>query len=211
VDRRSIPNALTLARAALVLPFWIAFEQPGVAAAAAAVGIAFAIELTDLLDGWLARRLGATSDLGKLLDPAADAFSRLTIFIALATRAAPDGGPPWLPGWVPALMLFRDTGVAFVRQVAASRGRVVGARLSGKLKAWVQGIAIWILLVVHLEATWRGVVADDRRRVAEWAGAIAALFMLGTLLDYALGNRDVLVKSGASERSVDDVSGGERA
>lgn len=195
MNQRWIPNALTLARVALVLPFWIAFGQPGVAAAVAAVSIALAIELTDVLDGWLARRLGATSDVGKLLDPASDAFSRLAIFIALATRPTPDGGSPWLPGWVPALMLLRDTGVSFVRQVAASRGRVVGARLSGKLKAWVQGTAIWVILVLHLEATWRGATSEGRRSVAEWAGGVAAAFMLCTLLDYALGNRDVFGSS----------------
>lgn len=190
MDVRWVPNALTLLRAALVFPFFAAFAQDGLAAAVAAIAIA--LELTDLLDGWLARRLGATSELGQLLDPAADAFSRLALLIALATRPAPDGGAPWLPGWVLVPMLLRDVGVSLVRQAAAARGRVVGARTSGKIKAWVQGVGIWLILSFHLEATWRNVVDPGRRSAALVAGCVVAGFMALTLVDYVVGNRDAL-------------------
>jgi CDP-diacylglycerol--glycerol-3-phosphate 3-phosphatidyltransferase len=208
VDRRSIPNLVTFVRVLLIVPFWICFALPGLGPATAAVAIALAIEVTDLLDGWLARRLGATSDLGKLLDPAADAFSRLAIFIAFASHPTPDGGLPWLPGWIAVVMLFRDVGVSLVRQVAAARGTVVGARTSGKIKAWVQGVAIWLILVFHLEGTWKGAVEPGRRSIAFAAGCVAAAFMLFTLVDYVAGNRAAF--SGMT-RSIETTNGNDAA
>jgi CDP-diacylglycerol--glycerol-3-phosphate 3-phosphatidyltransferase len=92
------------------------------------------IELSDLLDGFLARKLKKTSDLGKILDPFADSLSRLTYFICFTGKGI-------MPLWVFLLIVYRDLGVAFVRQIAGGRGIAMGARLSGKIKAWVYAIA----------------------------------------------------------------------
>ncbi len=193
--KRNIANAVTLLRVVLVLPFWLAFGREGMPAALVATGCAFLIELSDLVDGTIARRLGAVSDVGKLLDPAADSFSRLTVFLALATHPAPGGGAPWFPAWGVALLLLRDVGVSFLRQVAASKGVVVAARTSGKIKAFAQGATIWAILALHLRACAAGSVDGFARDVALWGAIVAILVTLVSLVDYARGVRSVLEQS----------------
>ena len=90
----------------------------------------FLIELSDLLDGYLARRLNQNSEWGKVLDPFADSLSRLTYFACFA-------GAGIMPLWIFLLLLYRDLGVAYIRIFTSRSGAVMGARLSGKVKAWV--------------------------------------------------------------------------
>jgi CDP-diacylglycerol--glycerol-3-phosphate 3-phosphatidyltransferase len=182
--RAHAANLITLARVVLVLPFWIAFAGTSARSAAAAVACAFLMELSDLLDGRVARRLGVVSDVGKLLDPAADSFSRLSVFIAFASTPAPGGGDPWFPAWAVVLLLFRDVGVSFIRQLCAVRGVVVAARLTGKLKAAVQAAAIWLILGLNLHATATGALATHARTAAWGACAVTVLVTLVSFVDY---------------------------
>lgn len=92
------------------------------------------IELSDLLDGYLARRWNQESELGKVLDPLADTLCRLTYFIALA-------GSGILPLWMLLILVYRDFGVAYIRVVVSREGVMLAARISGKLKAWTYAIA----------------------------------------------------------------------
>lgn len=90
------------------------------------------IEMSDLLDGLLARFLKRASEWGAILDPYADSISRVVVFWALA-RAD-------LALWVtPLVMALRDITVAYSRIALMRRGGSVSARLSGKAKAVVQG------------------------------------------------------------------------
>ena len=136
----TLPNLFTLARIAFSPLFFIFFflgtwTGNNQLAYILVVWVLFTlIELSDLLDGFLARKLKRTSELGKILDPFADAVSRLTYFICFT-------GEGIMPLWVLLLIVYRDLGVAFARQIAGGRGVVLGARLTGKIKAWVYAIA----------------------------------------------------------------------
>ncbi len=106
-------------------------------------------EVSDVLDGALARRLGVVSRWGQMFDPYADSVSRLIVYWALAraglTLAA-----------VPLVMAVRDVTVAYSRLVMADHGGAVSARLSGKVKAWVQGLGAMLLTsapMFHLPAS----------------------------------------------------------
>jgi CDP-diacylglycerol---glycerol-3-phosphate 3-phosphatidyltransferase len=92
------------------------------------------IELTDLLDGFVARRYGQESELGKVLDPCADSIARITYFLCLS-------GSGILPLWIMLVIVYRDIAVAYIRVMLSSRGFLMPARLSGKLKAWIYAIA----------------------------------------------------------------------
>jgi len=190
--KRNIANAVTLLRVFLVLPFWIAFGLPGLGPAIAATTCAFFIELSDLLDGTVARKLGVVSDVGKLLDPAADSFSRLSVFLALATHPAPGPAEPWFPAWGVAILLFRDVAVSFLRQVSASKGVVVAARLSGKVKALAQGTAIWAILALHLRATVMGAPDAFARDAALGVSILAIVVTAVSFVDYLKGTRSLL-------------------
>lgn len=89
------------------------------------------LELSDLADGILARRLKLESDVGRMLDPYADSASRLLVYWALA-RAG-------YIGWaVPLVMALRDVSVAYCRVVMARGNTGVAARTLGKVKAQIQ-------------------------------------------------------------------------
>lgn len=92
------------------------------------------IELSDLLDGFVARRMGQVTDLGKIFDPFADSLSRLTGFLGFTLIGL-------VPVWVFVIILYRDMWVSFMRTLLAKQGIALGARISGKIKAWAYAIA----------------------------------------------------------------------
>jgi CDP-diacylglycerol--glycerol-3-phosphate 3-phosphatidyltransferase len=125
---------------------------------------------TDQIDGWLARRRGTSSALGKLLDPVADKVLVLAALIMLV-------GEGVAPGWMVALIVVREILVSGLRLAAVERGVVLGARDLGRAKTWAQALAATI---AGLAAA--GAWSDD---VAWWAvlAALVATWVSG--LDYA--------------------------
>jgi CDP-diacylglycerol---glycerol-3-phosphate 3-phosphatidyltransferase len=105
------------------------------------VVIFFIIEISDLLDGMLARKLNQTSEIGKILDPFADSVSRLSYFFCFTVVGM-------MHPAIFILVLYRDLGVGFIRQVMGRRGVTVSARLSGKLKALVYGFSGFVGLIL---------------------------------------------------------------
>ncbi|WP_395243345.1 CDP-alcohol phosphatidyltransferase family protein [Agromyces sp. MMS24-K17] len=114
VSRRvwTIPNALSMLRLALVPVFLLLLVARDYVSALVVLVVA---SLTDLLDGFLARRLGQVTRLGQLLDPAAD---RLYIFAALVGLAA-GGLVPW---WIVIVVVARDVFLAILGIVLANHG-----------------------------------------------------------------------------------------
>jgi CDP-diacylglycerol---glycerol-3-phosphate 3-phosphatidyltransferase len=103
-------------------------------AVAAALAVMLLAEASDLLDGYVARLTGQVSAPGKILDPMADALYRGLVFLAFAFNG-------WIPVWMMAPIFVRDLIVANLREYAERQGKTQGARLSGKIKAIVQGAA----------------------------------------------------------------------
>jgi CDP-diacylglycerol--glycerol-3-phosphate 3-phosphatidyltransferase len=124
--------------------------------------------LTDQVDGWLARRDGRTTDLGKLLDPVADKILVTAGLIVLV---------PVLPGWMVAAIVARELLVSGLRLAVLERGIVVPARDIAKLKTWSQAVA------VGLGGLALGGAIDDG--IAWWALLIALVLTLVSGLDYA--------------------------
>ena len=105
------------------------------------LGLFLFAALTDLLDGWIARRWGLVTRLGKLLDPAADKILTSAAFISLV-------GLGLAPAWVVVTIVAREFAISTLRSLAAAESVVIAASWSGKLKTVVQVIAI-SLLIVH--------------------------------------------------------------
>jgi CDP-diacylglycerol--glycerol-3-phosphate 3-phosphatidyltransferase len=124
---------LTIARAPLSVAFAAVLLSAGRAPAALWVGFGLLVlaELSDLLDGFLARRLGVASEWGAMLDPYADSVARVTVYWALAVAGL-------AMALTPLVMALRDVTVAYCRVVLIQRKRSVSANLSGKVKAVVQ-------------------------------------------------------------------------
>lgn len=84
-------------------------------------------EFTDFLDGFYARKMNSVSDFGKLYDPFADVVLHLSSFFCYVHTG-------YMSFIVLLLLFYRETGMLFLRMVAAKKGVAVGARKGGKLK-----------------------------------------------------------------------------
>jgi cardiolipin synthase len=104
---RWLPNLLTGARLVAVIPFTLLLATSPDAQSGWAAAIFVVASLTDYLDGYLARRIGAVTRFGRVVDPLAD---RLLIDLAVILLAY-DGRMPW---WLAAPLLLRDAYLAIV-------------------------------------------------------------------------------------------------
>ena len=141
-DVFNVPNILTMGRIALI-PFIVlclelsadASSPQDIAASHLYCMIAtilFSIAAaTDWFDGFLARNMGWTSLLGKLLDPIAD---KLLVMATLVTLTALDR----VPAWLVILLLFREIAITGLRSIASSEGLSLDVVRAGKLKTALQ-------------------------------------------------------------------------
>jgi CDP-diacylglycerol---glycerol-3-phosphate 3-phosphatidyltransferase len=181
----TIANAITSSRILVAPFFFIAFFLPRWTALPVAFPVVvlwalFALmEISDLADGAVARKLGQTSDTGKLLDPFADSLSRLTYFFCFTTVDI-------MPIWIFLVILYRDLGVGFVRLLVLKRGAAMSARVSGKLKAWIYAVSgIAGLLVFTLQHLWsESSFLPAMSVLASITFYLAGAIALWTLYDY---------------------------
>ena len=197
--RLNLPNLITLARiAACPVIFVLALStQPGRLMAAFILFVAAAV--SDLWDGYLARKHGWITNMGKLLDPLADKLLLVSTFIpfyVVSQGSDPLGQIPWwgaLPLWVVVVIFGRELLVTVLRSWAARRGSVIASGASGKIKAFIQNIfsgslLLWYALVrVAAERGWGGVPVWEAW--ATFHGAVTGLTLLAALLltVYSLG------------------------
>jgi CDP-diacylglycerol--glycerol-3-phosphate 3-phosphatidyltransferase len=130
-------NFVTLTRIFVAIPTLALIRHDG--SSWTTVGLWFAITSTDSLDGWLARRDGATRS-GAFLDPVADKLIVLGGLAVLADR----GVFPW---WPVLLIAAREFGISLYRSVAGRRGIVLPAQRLGKYKAFTQFCAVGFVLL----------------------------------------------------------------
>lgn len=141
-EAKKLPNILTFLRIALIPPvMWLMLQETRVGNFFATILFTIAA-VTDWLDGWLARRQGLESLLGKLLDPLADKL----IVNAVLVLAAELGR---IPGWFVVLLLSREIAITGLRSIASSEGLSVDVVQSGKLKTALQLIGLVGLLIHH--------------------------------------------------------------
>lgn len=133
-DPINIPNMLSLVRALLGLPIVALVTYGGAEAWLAAIAVMALAEISDALDGILARRTGQVSDFGKVIDPMADSLYRALVFLAFLAAG-------WMSVWLVAVIFARDIIVAYVRTLSQQIGVTMSARRSGKIKAAVQAFA----------------------------------------------------------------------
>jgi CDP-diacylglycerol--glycerol-3-phosphate 3-phosphatidyltransferase len=139
----TLPNLLSLLRIALVpvLVYFLADTGPSSSALAAVTF--FVASLTDFLDGYLARRHGQTTTLGKFLDPLAD---KLIVVSALIMLAATDRFPR-VPAWMVVVIVGRELAVTGLRSIASGEGIILAAEELGKYKMLLQILALHGLLL----------------------------------------------------------------
>jgi len=84
-------------------------------------------EITDYFDGLAARKLNQISDVGKFFDPFADTLMQLTCFLCFVIDNI-------FPAFLFLLVIYREFGILFIRNLMLNKGVAMGARMSGKIK-----------------------------------------------------------------------------
>jgi len=117
-------NKITIARVALI-PVFLVLAYTGHMYWALAVYIIAC--LSDMADGYIARHYNQISNFGKFADPLADKMLVLSAMCFFVENGQ-------MPGWVVAVVLFREFAVSGLRLIAVERNRVIAAAWSGKIK-----------------------------------------------------------------------------
>jgi CDP-diacylglycerol--glycerol-3-phosphate 3-phosphatidyltransferase len=138
----NLPNLLTLMRIALIPPVMILMSEVTPKSGFYAALLCSIAAITDWLDGWLARRRGLESLVGKLLDPLADKLLVMAILV-MATQLGR------IPGWFAVLLLARELTITGLRALAAQEGLTVHVIETGKWKTAFQFTGIIGLLVFY--------------------------------------------------------------
>jgi CDP-diacylglycerol--glycerol-3-phosphate 3-phosphatidyltransferase len=179
-DAVNLPNLLTMTRV-IMIPACLYFLERGTKVDCFWAAIIFTVaSLTDALDGWLARRMGVVSVLGKFLDPLADKL----IVMASLIWMVPMGR---IPGWAVILLLAREISVTGLRSVAANEGVVIAAGSEGKTKTALQMAGIIALLLgypYHLSYAGVDCGMVDTVVIGQWLVYGSLFFSLLSAVEY---------------------------
>lgn len=143
IPLRHLPNLISILRILLVPVLVVLLLEPSRTGAVLAALTFFLACWSDFLDGYLARRHGITSTLGKLLDPLADKLIVMTALVMLAAMPR----TPRVPAWMVVLIVGRELAVTGLRAMATSEGIVLAAEELGKYKTIFQMLALHGLLL----------------------------------------------------------------
>lgn len=145
------PNRLSILRILLSPVFMLLLIDNRQESRIAALGVFFIASITDLYDGYLARRYGWVTNLGKFLDPLAD---KLLIALALIGLNQID----LVPGWALYLIIGRELLVTGLRSIAAYAGVLILPSRTGKYKTSTQMLSMFLYLlysVLYHDSTGR--------------------------------------------------------
>ncbi len=191
----NLPNRITLTRICLIPVFAAVFYIEAIPYnfLISAVLFLFAAS-TDFLDGYIARKRGLVTNLGKFLDPIADKVLISTAMILLLTRPlcfqAVGGWGIIAAGGMVALILARELIVSGFRIIAAGQNVVLAADNLGKLKTVAQDFAMSVLIMVMpFLDTKTGEVFNY---IGLAAFALSAVLTVWSGINYIVKNREVL-------------------
>lgn len=141
-DAINLPNLLTFLRI-LLIPLVLVLMARGTPRANFWAAMVYAVTaITDFLDGWLARKRGLISVLGKFLDPLADKLLVMAVLIFMVHLGR-------VPAWIVIVILARELSITSLRVIAMSEGVVIAAGQGGKDKTALQMVALLMLILHH--------------------------------------------------------------
>ena len=179
-DALNLPNILTMARVAII-PLFLWLLDRGTPKDCAWAAIVYAgAAITDLLDGYLARRMNVVSVLGKFLDPLADKLLVMASLIWMVPMGR-------IPEWAVVLLLAREISVTGLRSIASSEGVVIAAGEGGKSKTALQMIGILALILgypYHLTLGPLDLGMVDLVQVGRWLVYISLFFSIWSAVAY---------------------------
>lgn len=198
----NIPNQITIARLILALIFFVVLSQyvHGVAPTWQ-LDVANAIFIlaagSDFLDGYLARKWGQVTPLGRVLDPMVDKILICGAFILFLDNGFEDKtgyNVTEMKAWMVLIIVGRELLVTGLRGFNESQGMAFGAGLHGKIKMWLQCIAapVILLLIAHEDAFLSTSAAIAVKKTLIWATVIVTALSMG---QYLARSRHILGES----------------
>ncbi|MBN2397721.1 MAG: CDP-diacylglycerol--glycerol-3-phosphate 3-phosphatidyltransferase, partial [Deltaproteobacteria bacterium] len=136
----NLPNSITLIRLAVIPVLFLLLLSPGKILSMVIAVLFIMASITDLLDGYVARKYNIVTTMGKFLDPVADKLVVTTAMIMMI----PIGR---IPAWIVVIIIMRDLLVDGLRSIASADGIVIDASRLGKQKTLCQVIAVSALLI----------------------------------------------------------------
>jgi len=207
-SRVNLPNVITVGRILLCPGLFVLAMSMNTTARFAAVALFTLAGLSDIFDGYLARRDNLVTDMGKLLDPIADKLLLVVTLVPvylISHRGGSFDGLPWigpLPFWVLLVIFGRELFITVFRAYAARNGVVIAAGWSGKRKAMFQmffigGALLWFPLIqVGVSAGWNSGSWRFLSAGLQWWVVInlslAVLLTVYSLIDYLWSYRTVV-------------------
>ena len=185
-------NRLTLSRLLLTVLFVAALSSSWAYARTSALVIFLIAGLTDFIDGEVARRYGAITNFGKLMDPLVDKIMMAAAFISLVPLKA-------VPAWAATAVVARDFLITGLRLMASAKGRVLPAERLGKQKTSWQVITVifflGLLAIAELRyanerSTWWFRAWHDAGPVLVW---ITVALTIYSGLGYVWRHRELIV------------------
>jgi CDP-diacylglycerol--glycerol-3-phosphate 3-phosphatidyltransferase len=173
------PNQLTLFRIAAVPVIVILLLFPNRICTFIAALFFSAAAITDYLDGFLARKKGQVTTLGKIMDPVADKLLVSSAFIMLSSLG-------WVPAWMACVIIGRELAVNGLRNIIAEKGEDLSASNLGKYKTGFQ-IAAIIPLIIHFP--FFGLDVQVIGNLFLWG---ALVFTIWSGVDYFVRSRSLL-------------------
>lgn len=174
----NLPNKLTVVRLVFVPFFFMSFylRYLGIGASSVISTILMVVcyliaELSDLLDGKIARKNNLVTDLGKVLDPFADTLSHLTFFVCFLSYGI-------MPAWTFVLIMWREFGILFLRMLIIKQGgKAMPANIFGKSKTVLYAVTTLFTIVF--------ITAETFAPAGSWLGiyemVLYVLFSLSAL------------------------------
>lgn len=162
----NLPNSLTLARIATIPIIVVLLYFPTRLTCLLAMLVFVLASLTDLVDGFVARRWNIVTTVGKFLDPLADKLLIGAILIMLVHLG-------WVEAWICIVIISRELAVTGLRAIAADYGMIIAADSVGKLKTILQ---IMALCPLTLHYPWFGLDPRPIGTVFLYAALILTVF-----------------------------------
>jgi CDP-diacylglycerol---glycerol-3-phosphate 3-phosphatidyltransferase len=176
----NLPNKITIFRVFMIPVYLIFMLVPGIQYGRyIAAGIFIIAALSDLLDGYIARKNNLVTNFGKFMDPLADKLlvsSALICFVELKL----------LPAWIVIIIIAREFIISGFRLIASDNGVVIAAGWWGKLKTNVQ-MVMSVMLIINLDFTFINIL----EQIAVYLSVALTII---SLVDYMIKNRSVLTE-----------------
>ncbi len=138
----NIPNLLTTFRLILIIPILILANLDTKLSSLLSAILFVIAAITDILDGYIARKYNLESTFGKLIDPLADKLLIISVLIILVKLHR-------IPVIFPLIIIAREFVITGLRAVASSQGIIIQASQFGKDKTFFQTVSLTCLLIYY--------------------------------------------------------------